>query len=179
MSWVVSRAEARVSASRGQGVRQLPLLQAVRPEYQYAREQHQQRAAQGEKAQKDFLAHLILHTIAHAAHGLQQRRARTQLLAQGTHMHVHRAGIPGEVDAPHRIQQLFPGHDQAAVAHERLQQVKLLAGERDVLPVHGDLAAAGIQGDIGGGEHVGGFLLGGAAQHGLHPAEQLHDPEGA
>ena len=78
----------------------------------------------------------------------------------------------------HRIQQLFPGHDQAAVAHERLQQVKLLAGERDALPVHGDLAAAGVQGDIGGGQHVGGLLLGGAAQHGLHPAEQLHDPEG-
>ena len=102
----------RVSASMDRESASCRCSRRVRPEYADTPvSSTMQRARSGrEQLKKDFLAHLILHTDS-------PRRARfassaapgTQLLAQGTHMHVHRAGLPGEVDAPHRIQQRVPG----------------------------------------------------------------------
>ena len=76
-----------------------------------------------------------LHPVAHAANGLDAAAAGPQLGAQGADVYIHGAGLPQIIGAPYPVQQLAPGEDLAGALQKDMEQLILLQGEADLLPV--------------------------------------------
>ena len=93
-------------------------------------------------------------------------------------MHVHRAGLTGEVVVPHRLEDVVTGEHHAPVGAQQPQQFKLLIGELHQLPVFPDLSGGGVDLQIAAGEHALRPGAAGPAQQGLYPGLELHDAEG-
>lgn len=66
-------------------------------------------------------------------------------LTHTSHMNVHGSDIPGIIHAPHKIQQLFPAVYFVGIAHQKLQQLELFAGEVDFPVLNKQPAAFAIQ----------------------------------
>src|SRR5688572_12394474 len=70
-----------------------------------------------------------------------------KLPAQGGDMNLDRVGVDGRRVSvpPNRMIKMGGVNDYAALAHQHVQKVELLAGEGDVAAAHGDLARAQIK----------------------------------
>ena len=95
-------------------------------------------------------------------------------------MRVHGAGGDLRLDAPHVRQQHLAGLHPAAALQEGAQQAELERGEDDLLALHADLVARGVQLDVSGAQLRSGLILRvpSAAQHRPDPEHQLADGEG-
>src|SRR2546421_8685671 len=69
------------------------------------------------------------------------------LAAQALDVHIERLGVTHVVGAPHLVQEGVPGEHPPGVGHERLQQLELLARERDLFSSHRQLVAGPVEAD--------------------------------
>ena len=120
----------------------------------------------------------FLHLVARAAHGLDLRAARAQLLAQRLDVHVDRAALALKVIAPHALHQLLAREHATRVLHERKQQLVFLVRERDLLSVRQHRVRRRVGPDHAQLQAGGALLHARAAQHRAHAREQLHHAEG-
>ena len=118
--------------------------------------------------------------ISHAPNSLQlPALTLAQLFANAFHVHVHRAGIAEEIEAPDLLQKLFPGEDLPRVGSQEVKELDLLGGhlQLDAVQDHGIV----FQGDGQIRQHDGLLLIGGggaAAEHRLDPGDELVAVEG-
>src|SRR5258708_39919841 len=69
--------------------------------------------------------------VSDAPHGLDLRAGAAQLVAQLLHVHVDRARLSGIREAPHVLEELVAGEDDAGLTAERLEELELLRAQRD------------------------------------------------
>src|ERR1700677_4968069 len=88
--------------------------------------------------------------ISGAVNGANQRSAFRfvfEFVSQAVDVYVEGILLDLGCTAPTRLDEFFPRGDQAAAAHERFQQLYLLAGKRDLFSVPDGDAAIAVEGE--------------------------------
>ena len=147
-----------------------------RSDSQYLKEEHREQApAVLAQAMKNLGVRWPLDYRLHSkAFNDGNVTAHHGIIPQEADIHVHRVGLPHEVEAPHVVQQGFPGDDPLLVLQQVAQQVKLPAGQLHALTAHLHLVALGVHGERPRGEQAAGLFrgLGGALAQGGPDAGQ-------
>src|SRR5689334_12043393 len=136
------------------------------------------RLRQGRGHRTAVTSSLRRHLVPGAPHGLDGTGV-AELAPELPDVHVDRAAVAEEREAPDPLQELLARQDQATVLDERGQEVELLGRERDELLVDVRLACADLHAQalelVGGG--LGRLRTAGARlgppQHRAHPRHEL------
>src|SRR5262245_42718621 len=120
-----------------------------------------------------------LDDVAGAADGVDELRLDgVDLLAEVADVQLDDVRLALEVVLPHPVQDLRLGEHHPLVAHKVAKQLELGGGQVHLDTAAGDLVAVLVQLQVGDPQHaLAALVRRGAAQHRVHPGQQLLDAE--